>query len=72
MTTISYIRFGEQKTDLEGLCSKLFTDSGRSAFEPNTDNKMTGTPISRNEVEYAIKFLKDKKSTGPHEIPSEV
>lgn len=34
--------------------AKLFTDSGRLAFEPNMKSSMTGTPIIRNKVEYAI------------------
>ena len=33
---------------------------------------MTGIPITRNKLEYAIKSLKDKMATGPDEISSEV
>ncbi|XP_065368794.1 uncharacterized protein LOC135961229 [Calliphora vicina] len=62
----------DKKRIWKDYVSKLFTDEERSAYECSTDIPMTGSPITRLEVECAITTLKDRKASGPDEIPSEV
>ncbi|XP_073823143.1 uncharacterized protein [Musca autumnalis] len=57
---------------------KLFTDHERSDCDRNensdiNENSLVSVnPITKEEVIYAVKSLKDKKAVGPDEIPAEM
>ncbi|XP_075151162.1 uncharacterized protein LOC142225273 [Haematobia irritans] len=62
----------EKKILWREYIKEVFTDDNRSIFEQHNQQSLSGTAISRIEVESAIKSLKDKKACGPDEIPSEI
>ncbi|XP_073841564.1 uncharacterized protein [Musca autumnalis] len=62
----------EKQAIWKNYIQSLFTDVNRSSFNNQSAQPMTGTNITKSEVESAITSLKTRKATGPDEIPSEM
>ncbi|XP_073824763.1 FERM domain containing isoform X3 [Musca autumnalis] len=62
----------EKKDIWKEYIQNLFRDSTRSDYDNRISHQMTGEAITNNEVEDALKSLRERKATGPDEIPAEI